>query len=289
MIRRQRTERSQPAERSPVQEQHHAWPQWRTHLVPSYSQLKLTKDMDRLPALSAVARGLESVCGKGEYVAGMWLSDLAISMTWRAGAFGTNGLQPGRLPSEYRAPSWGWASIEGPVDSLYDYEDEFEPICSVESVEFAPAGSDPFSNAAAATARVHGHLLPGVLKTGEVSSKDGSKTTQYLCIVNETEFHLFPDTPLAQSGSSVRRSPLQQGEPNDGLNCPVYLLAVLMARPRRNTGFVDETDAPTVDFTADRWVTFLVLTRLESPKDTYSHIGLMVAASSKLPDQWFDR
>ena len=74
-----------------------AWLLWRTR--PSYSQLRLTKEMDRLPALSAIARGLESLCGGERYLAGMWLSDLATSLSWQAGAFATNRPQPGRSPS----------------------------------------------------------------------------------------------------------------------------------------------------------------------------------------------
>ncbi|KAH7274710.1 hypothetical protein MRS44_007030 [Fusarium solani] len=77
-------------------------------LVEEYSRLKLTYEMDRLPALSGIARSQNS------YLAGIlpekfpeclyWVPDIAASP------------DAARRPSGYRAPSFSWASFEGPIN-----------------------------------------------------------------------------------------------------------------------------------------------------------------------------
>lgn len=260
-----------------------AWLLWRTRLVPSYSQLRLTKEMDRLPALSAVARGLEPLCGGEGYLAGMWLSDLATSLSWQAGAFGSNGPQPGGTPSQYRAPSWSWASIEGPVDACFDYEDDYQPICNAISVKYRLAGEDPFSNVEHASVRVRGHMVPATLRTEQASTSYGQGwPVDYYCEVKGTasKLYMFPDTPLGQKDSSVYRASLKPGESQSKLECAVHLFAILIARPRLMTGFKDTTGAPTLDFEADRWITFLVLTASGTGSKSFCRIGIIPHAPS---------
>ena len=272
-----------------------AWLLWRTRLVPSYSQLRLTQGMDRLPALSAVARGLNSICGGGGYLAGMWLSDLATSLSWKAGAFATDGPQPGRPCSQYRAPSWSWASIEGAVNSCFDYEDDYQPICVVGKVDYRLAGKDPFSNVESASAHVRGHLIPATLKTEAAPDDSQNWPTNYYCRVNGTtaQLYMFPDTPIEQSGSSLHRVALSPGDSQSKLDCPVQLLAILMARPRSMIGFRDRTNASTVDFEVERWVTFLALTASGSGSDSFCRIGIVPRAStsglSRQDAKWYER
>jgi len=77
-------------------------------IVRDYTRRELTKGSDKLPALSGLARIVEGQTGD-TYVAGLWRSTLLEGILWQAlgkhrGA--TN------APSEYRAPSWTWASID---------------------------------------------------------------------------------------------------------------------------------------------------------------------------------
>jgi hypothetical protein len=59
------------------------------------------------------------------------------------------------------------------------------------------------------------------------------------------------------------------------------------------TGFKDMTDAPTVDFEADRWITFLVLTASGTDSDSFRRIGIVPRASSPgllgQGDKWYKR
>jgi hypothetical protein len=83
----------------------HAW----TEVVKDYSKRLLTKDSDRLPALSGIAKRFQRVFGT-EYVAGLWSEDMINGLCWNV-----ESVHKARRPSEYRAPSWSWASVEGEV------------------------------------------------------------------------------------------------------------------------------------------------------------------------------
>lgn len=87
--------------------------QWYS-LLYSYYPRQLTKSSDKLPALSGIARTIEEETGD-KYVAGMWRSQLIEGLIWQA--MGTlRGAT--KSPLEYRAPSWSWASMDGPFGNL---------------------------------------------------------------------------------------------------------------------------------------------------------------------------
>ncbi|KIV79276.1 hypothetical protein PV11_06844 [Exophiala sideris] len=73
-------------------------------LALSYQNRLITKDQDRLSALSGLAHRFQSD-GLGHYLAGLW-SKFAISMMlWE--------VRQGRPATEYVAPSWSWATVQG--------------------------------------------------------------------------------------------------------------------------------------------------------------------------------
>ena len=88
---------------------------WR-YIVERYSQRKVTNWMDKLSAISGIAemigdamrakRGFPDI-----YLAGLWASDLIYGLTWISQS---PALCSSKL-SEYRAPTWSWASVDGPV------------------------------------------------------------------------------------------------------------------------------------------------------------------------------
>jgi hypothetical protein len=78
------------------------------HLLRAYSRLRVTQPADKLPALSGLARTFsEQLGGRDDYVAGFWRQNLVESLIWQA--IGTTSPSPVN-----RAPSWSWASIDGP-------------------------------------------------------------------------------------------------------------------------------------------------------------------------------
>ncbi|OTA59596.1 HET-domain-containing protein [Hypoxylon sp. EC38] len=93
--------------------------QWH-HIVEQYSPLALTKDGDRLPALSGLAERMAPFLGK--YLAGLWDKSLLRDLTWRV-----DKLDPGhRRPPKYRGPSWSWVSVNTGVS--FWTEAEMTPV-----------------------------------------------------------------------------------------------------------------------------------------------------------------
>jgi hypothetical protein len=102
-------------------------------LVRKYSGCVFTRPSDKLFAFSGIAKLFQDYT-KDVYIAGMWRSRLPEMMGWHVDA-----PRPA-LSSAYRAPSWSWASIDGPVQlpSLRNVTYVFQVL----DVQFTP-GSDP--------------------------------------------------------------------------------------------------------------------------------------------------
>ena len=91
--------------------------QWE-YIVDAYSRSNLTRTSDKVVALSGIAAELASQY-KEDYLAGLWRRHLPEQLLWKVSlepaGNGYNSLAS-RAP-EYRAPSWSWLSIHGPVDA----------------------------------------------------------------------------------------------------------------------------------------------------------------------------
>ncbi|KAH6681308.1 hypothetical protein B0J14DRAFT_556738 [Halenospora varia] len=81
---------------------------WRT-IVEEYSKRELTHHQDKLPALAGVAAKFAEVSGQ-IYVAGLWAEDLMQGLLWCRSFASVPLARPA-----YCAPSWSWASIDGPI------------------------------------------------------------------------------------------------------------------------------------------------------------------------------
>lgn len=79
-------------------------------LVGEFSQRKLSRATDKLPALSGWAKKLHTSIG-ADYIAGLWGNELIQGMTWKC----KGDRKPASL-EEYTGPSWSWASCGGTVD-----------------------------------------------------------------------------------------------------------------------------------------------------------------------------
>lgn len=89
--------------------------QWH-RIVEEYSALSLTKELDRLPALSGLAQRASSILGN--YVAGLWSATLLSDLMWRVSRLDS---KHGR-PATYTGPTYSWASVTGPVTYWTDLQ-----------------------------------------------------------------------------------------------------------------------------------------------------------------------
>ena len=98
------------------------WLSWRS-IVLDYSSRSLTLGKDKLAAIAGLASVIQ---GKNDiqYIAGMWNYRFFIEyeLCWKVSRK-ADGQQPFR-PTEYRAPTWSWASVEGNISYMYkeDYD-----------------------------------------------------------------------------------------------------------------------------------------------------------------------
>ena len=91
--------------------------QWE-YIVDAYSRSNLTRTSDKVVALSGIAAELASTYEQ-EYLAGLWRQHLPEQLLWKASLEPTeNGRNSlASRATSYRAPSWSWLSIDGPVDA----------------------------------------------------------------------------------------------------------------------------------------------------------------------------
>lgn len=120
-------------------------------LVQDYSKREFTVPLDKLPALSGLAKIVAEGTGD-RYFAGLWASHIYEDLFWRvrvqeetfhnAVPLKREVIRKARKPTEYRAPSWSWASIDAPVRFIaLAYKDL---VARFVECETTPSGIDPY-------------------------------------------------------------------------------------------------------------------------------------------------
>ncbi|KAK7985790.1 hypothetical protein PG996_004969 [Apiospora saccharicola] len=89
---------------------------WR-FVVKRYSAAHLTKRQDKFAALAGIARAVADTTGD-EYLAGLWKRDIEFHLCWSATRPEAERKRRHSHGSDWLAPTWSWASVEGPVTHL---------------------------------------------------------------------------------------------------------------------------------------------------------------------------
>lgn len=113
-------------------------------IVEDYSRRDLAFVEDKLAAIAGLARRAQRILGS-DYLAGLWMHRLHIGLAWQVPMD-----MHATKAKVYRAPSWSWASMDGPVS--YDRSDGFvqsddgflESAIRVLNTSVSLVGSDPF-------------------------------------------------------------------------------------------------------------------------------------------------
>jgi hypothetical protein len=138
------------------------WPR----VVENFSDRQLTKNTDRLPALSGLAT-LHKPKASEDYAAGIWKSQLPQALLWR--------IHPGNTPYSsdrgtrhevYYAPSWSWASIttgrimcQSHETTGWDVVCKAKPVqCEFLEVYTLPATQNPFGPTSSAFIKMRGEI-----------------------------------------------------------------------------------------------------------------------------------
>ncbi|KAK5192909.1 hypothetical protein LTR99_010724 [Exophiala xenobiotica] len=152
-------------------------------IVEDYTRRDLAFPEDKLVAIAGLARRAQQILG-GDYLAGLWKNRFHIGLAWQI----PKEMVATRAPV-YRAPSWSWASMDGPVS--YDRSDGFvqsddcflESAITVLDARVSLTGLDPFGPVQYADVVVTGqlkHIAPGLLLHNDILKypdwKSGSAT-----------------------------------------------------------------------------------------------------------------
>lgn len=122
--------------------------QWWASVVHLYTSAHLTFARDKLPALSGIAKRTHSQKG-GQYLAGLWRDErIEAQLCWRVD-------EPRTRLANWRAPSWSWASVDGPIS----YKTTQEGICDdsyahVVNASVTPLAGDMFGELSAGTLQI---------------------------------------------------------------------------------------------------------------------------------------
>jgi hypothetical protein len=137
-------------------------------LVKHYSDCGLTKDEDKLVAISGITDHLESLIGD-QCLAGLWRGHMPICLLWAVEWYQSGvprwDLGQRRQPTQWRAPSWSWASHNLPVAFPYI---SGVATCHVEVVE-ATAPRKPNGSAVSGKLRLRGPLVEAKFATSHES------------------------------------------------------------------------------------------------------------------------
>jgi len=182
---------------------------WR-EIIEEYSPLSMTKQTDRLPAISGVAQQLAyaSRGSLGNYMAGTWATTLAENLVWYS-PMNLNRRQKSNI-------SWSWACAHGVVffPQLVVMDETHKHGFELRGYSFEPAASNPYGQLEKATITVLCSLLTTTLAQkknegdeseveyqlglpahpeAETSTEDKDKKTRFYADYNLSESDLEPE------------------------------------------------------------------------------------------------
>ncbi|KAK3990670.1 heterokaryon incompatibility protein-domain-containing protein [Cladorrhinum sp. PSN332] len=139
------------------------------HLVEDYTKLQLSYEKDILPALGGLAWHFGCSGPPSQYLAGLWRNTLHRDLLWHTPTLGVNDKEAKRKqrrPTRWRAPSWSWASVLGPVEYLNTAEG-VEEVCEIQDAQIKLAGMDPRGELASCELLVTGTVIKCEMKMTE--------------------------------------------------------------------------------------------------------------------------
>ncbi|KAF2452060.1 HET-domain-containing protein [Karstenula rhodostoma CBS 690.94] len=104
--------------------------------VQDYSRLQLTFEKDKMPALAALTRDMETLRADDRFLAGLWEKTLLLDLLWMVWP----SPKTGRLAT-WRAPTWSWACVQSQVmwGSSVDHVLESVKVDDIRYVTTGPA------------------------------------------------------------------------------------------------------------------------------------------------------
>lgn len=166
------------------------------YIARQYSHRRLSHASDKLPALSGLAAEFHNHTGDS-YLAGLWKGDLAGGLLWAAST-----MEKLQKTTEYRAPSWSWASVEGEIyyEGILAWDSRDSGVPEKFELEVLDAQTKPTGL---------NHL--GAVHGGYIKVRGLLKATPFSRVANGLDWS-YPMHEL-DSGISVGRARFDEGNP----------------------------------------------------------------------------
>lgn len=126
-------------------------------IVEDYTRASLTKERDKLVAISAIAREMQPLM-QSRYLAGLWESNLIQQLGWGNYRSGKS--------SVYCGPSWSWTSRTSDVLIFNPQDPDWFPLIEVVNAHIDLDGDDEFGPVRAGYLDILGQLFPTKPQTG---------------------------------------------------------------------------------------------------------------------------
>jgi hypothetical protein len=128
-------------------------------LVARYTARQLTFGKDKLPALSGLARRMQGRL-QSDYIAGMWKNNLIANMCWEV----DREFRTQAAPSEYRAPSFSWVSVDTQIAYPYRWR-HTRGQAEVLEIKSILKGQNQFGEVSSCSIVLKGFAAPAYLST----------------------------------------------------------------------------------------------------------------------------
>lgn len=181
-------------------------------VVHMYTRTSLTKSTDKLVAIGGIAASVQKT-RKDSYLAGLWRRELEKGLYWNVWVG-----EAVKRPTTYRAPSWSWAAVDGPVcPAGTGYNTAFkastegaatQTYIEVLDASVEAVGESPFGEirGGKVTLRCEG-LIPAAVSP--VSKDDGFADDMRLHLRTGRE-HVFHGQPLWDCPEDVLQAGLER-------------------------------------------------------------------------------
>lgn len=271
------------------------YPTW-LQIIEAYSQRSLTKQTDRLPALSAVA-SLVSHKDGGAYLAGLWRKDIARCLAWYSLPESANSTV---LPSS--APTWSWVSVSGGVSYSCPATDKPTHTRSLTVIEAhcPPVGKNPYGEVKDGFIIISGTACRAILNvtSASISLKAYSSSDQQRITSGMNDTSIWLDGGLMQwkTGSAhddlsrwLTRSPGTARRSEAPIEGMVLLLLLYRTKrfsgleKRRKWSFNNLVTGSWADTMVRDWSVFLLIGPSTSLRSAFERLGLLRVDNESWP------
>jgi hypothetical protein len=144
-----------PLPSGPLIDPYYVW----NKMLLAYTKCALTKEKDKLVAISAVAKQIQGLA-HDDYLAGMWKRYLEYHLLW----FVDQGDRERARPKEYVAPSWSWASMTGRIQPFIYIRPDNPTVIQILDVRVETVTSDLMGQVSGGFLKLRGWLKKVSLK-----------------------------------------------------------------------------------------------------------------------------